>query len=200
MGVQELLRLDEHATGTTTRIVNTALGRLENLHQRAHHRARGVELAATLTLRRSEACEEVLVHLTQQITCPLRAFRGEASGAEQVHQLAQAALVHAIAVVIVRQRALQGEVIGHQGLRGLVDELADGLELTAGVIRLALGVALQVVPAGLLSDPENVLLQVGVAVLQLLRDLLRGGAFLLQLRQEFETASVESIGHILEEH
>ena len=60
--------------------------------------------------------------------------------------------------------------------------------------------ALQVVPTGLLSHPENVLFQVGIAVLQLLRDLLCGGAFLLQLGQKFEATSVESIGHIFEEN
>lgn len=47
-------------------------------------------------------------------------------------------LIHAVAVVISLQRALQGRIIGHEGFGGFVDKLADALKLTTSAFSLAL--------------------------------------------------------------
>ena len=67
VGVDERLRLDEHAGGAAAGVVDPALVGLQHLDEEAHHSARGVELAALAALGQGELLQEVLVDVAQHV-------------------------------------------------------------------------------------------------------------------------------------
>jgi hypothetical protein len=67
VGGDELLALDEHATGAAARIVDAAFVRFDHFHQDADDGAGCVELAAELAFGLSEFAEEVFVDAPQGV-------------------------------------------------------------------------------------------------------------------------------------
>jgi hypothetical protein len=65
--LDELLALHEHAARAAAGVEHAALGGLDHLDQRAHHRLRGVEVPAQPPLGRGELGEEVLVHAAEEV-------------------------------------------------------------------------------------------------------------------------------------
>ena len=100
VGEDELLGLDEHAAGTAARVVDPARVRLKHLDQQPDDAGGRVELAAALALGAGELLQEVLVDLAEHVAGLLLAVAGEAGVADQVDQLAQAALVNVVRLKI----------------------------------------------------------------------------------------------------
>lgn len=67
MGLDELLRLDEHAAGTAAGVVHLAVMGGENGHQGPDDAGGAVELTAPLPLGAGELTEKILVHLAQDV-------------------------------------------------------------------------------------------------------------------------------------
>ena len=106
VGLDELLRLHEHAGGAAAGVVHATLVGLEHLDQQLHHAARRVELATLLALGARELGKEVLVHAAEHV---LGARLGVAhlDVADHVDELAKAGLVERRAGVVLGQYALQ---------------------------------------------------------------------------------------------
>jgi hypothetical protein len=115
----------------------------------------GVERAGVLAgLLAGELAEEVFVDPTEDVVGAVVVGLGEADGADEVHELAQAAFVQAFAAVVAGQDAANDGVLGFDGVHGGVEVGADGGEFGAG---------LDGVPAGVGGDPEHVVGGVFVA-------------------------------------
>ena len=196
---EKLLGLDEHAPGPARRVVDAAVGGLENFNEGAHDARRGEELAAPFALGASELLEEVLVDLPEQVPRLGDTVTGEPGAVEQVDELAQATLVDVVAVVDPRQGALQRRVRAHEQVHRLVDELADVLVRLPPLGGQALGVLGQVAPAGGRSNPEDVGTGVLVDVIELRSDLVLGPAVGGQLVVDLGAALLEGVGDVLEE-
>src|SRR5699024_8778846 len=82
MGVEELLGLDKHATGSATGVIDAAAGWLKNFNQDADDICRSVEFAAALTFRPGEFLQEILIDLAEEIACSAWALTGEPGGVE----------------------------------------------------------------------------------------------------------------------
>src|SRR5690606_37186969 len=63
----ELLRLDEHPTRTTARVIDAPTIRLQNLDQQADNRGRRVELSTLLAFSAGKLAQEVLVDFTEDV-------------------------------------------------------------------------------------------------------------------------------------
>jgi hypothetical protein len=109
---------------------------------------------------------------------------GELDGADEVDEFAEAVLVEVSAAVVLVEGALEGGVVALEQDHGVVDVLADAREL---------GVGLQVGPAGLPGDPEDIGAEVLVAVLGV-------GALVVALAgEQLGVMLVEGVGDVLEE-
>jgi len=125
VGLDELLRLHEHAAGAAARVVDAALVGREHGDQAAHHAGRCVELATVLALGAGELGEEVFVHAAQDVLGAVLAV-AEADGADEVDEFAQTVLVEAGACVFLGQDAFEARVVALDGHHGVVHHLADG--------------------------------------------------------------------------
>ena len=154
LGLDELFRLNEHAAGPATGVIDATFIRGQHGDQHAHYGSRGVELTAALTFRAGEHAQKVFIDAAQGISGLM--FGGAKSdGADEVHQFAQTALVEGRAGIAFGQDVFQMRVfplnIGH----GLVNALAD--------VRL-FGGSLHHMPAGGCGHPEHAFRRVLVAV------------------------------------
>lgn len=200
VGVEKLLGLDEHATGSTAGIIDPSTGRLEDFDKHADDAGRGVELATAFSFRTGEFFQEVLVNLAEKIAGSTRSLSGELGGVEQVNQLTKAALIDVVAVEDTRQRACQGGVRSHDLVHGCVDELTDALRCLAVHGMQALGVIRQVLPAGMFRHPEHPVACVFVDVIDEHADLLFSHAVRSKFLVDLGATLGESVGDVLEEH
>ena len=181
VGTDELHRLDEHARGAATGVVDAALVRFQHLDQEFDDATRGVKFSALLTLGAGELGEEVLVHPSQHVFgAGLRVSNPDVG--DQVDELAQAGLVQGGPGVVLGQHVLERRVVPLNGGHGVVHQLADG--------RLP-RLRLEVRPAGLRRHPEDVLAAVFVHVL--------GVIPLSRLRLQPRVHLQEGVGDVLEE-
>ena len=124
VGFNELFRLDEHAAGPTTRVIDASLVRGQHGDQGSDHRCRGVELATPFPFRAGKSTQKILVDPAQCVAGLM--FGGaKANGTDEVHQFAQAALVEGRAGVTFGQDAFQLGVFPLDLGHGLIDALAD---------------------------------------------------------------------------
>ena len=181
MCADELHRLHKHAGRAAAGVVHAATVGLEHLDKELHHAARGVELAALLALGAGELREKVFVHTTEHVLGAAFLI-ADFDVANEVDQLAEALLVQRGAGVVLGQHALEGRVVAFDGGYGVVHALAD---------RWLLRLGLQVRPARLGRDPEDVLGAVSVGVF--------GVGALVALGLEPGVLFLESVGDVLEE-
>ena len=159
VGLHELGGLDEHAARAAGGVVDAALVGLEHLDERLDDRARRVERAGVLAgLLAGELAEEVLVDPAEHVVAAVVVGLGEADGADQVDELAEPALVEALAAVVARQDAADDRVL-------LLDQVHRGVDVLADA-RAAWRCAWIVLPAGVGRHPEDVVAGVLVAVLE----------------------------------
>lgn len=183
VGFDEFFRLDEHAAGAASGIVDTALVGGEHFHQQTNNTGRRVELPAVLTLGAGELGEEILEDPAQDVLRLARLLL-QLNGTDEVDQLAETVFVEIGASVVLVERALEPRVVALDGVHGIVHILADGRQL---------GAALEVRPAGLLRDPENVLRPVLVRILRI------GASVIAHSGEESGVVSLESVGDVFEE-
>ena len=183
MGKDELFALDEHPRRTAAGIVDASLVGLEHLHEELHNAARRIELAAFLPFAACELREKVLVDPPEDILGTVLLVP-QSDLRDDVDELAQTGLVELGARVVLWKDPPEGgaahRVLLLDEFHCVIDDDPDG--------RL-LRVVLEVGPAGLLGDPEDVLRAVAVLVLDLV------GRFLLELR----ALLLERIGDVLQE-
>ena len=188
VGFDEFFRLHEHAAGAAAGIVDAALVGGEHLDEAAHDAGRGVELAAVLALGAGEAGEEILVDAAEQIDGAVGrlalAGGGQADGADEVDEFAEAVLVEAGAGVVLGQDAFEARVVALDGDHRIVHDLADGGLLGAG---------LEVGPAGLRGHPEDVLGLVFVRVFGI------GAGVVALAGDELGAVFLEGVGDVFEE-
>ena len=178
MVLDELGRLDEHATRSAARVVDAAVVGLDDLDERAHDAGGRVELAGVLSLLLGELREAVLVGPAENILGV--AFGGHLDIGEEVHHIAEHALVELLAREVLGEDALEGVVLGLYLPHCVVDDLADLRGMRRGCYGL---------PAGISGDPEDALRLVLVAV------LLKA----LALGHELGVLLLESVGDVLQE-
>ena len=179
MGQRELLRLHEHAARAAARVIDAALVRLDHLDQHPNHRLRGEELAAALALGAREAGQEILIDPPQQVLGLVRLL-AQRNARDQVDQFAEHHLVERRSGILLGQHTLERSVRRLDRQHRVVDQFADG--------RL-LGVGLEVRPAGILRNPEDVLGRVFVLVL---------GVGIL-IRQQSLISSLEGVRDVFQE-
>ena len=199
MGLEELLRLDEHAARAARRVVHATVGRLEHLDQRPDDAGRREELATALALGAGELLEEVLVDLTEQVAGLRDSLTPEAGTVEEVDEFAEPSLVDVVPVVDPRHRALEARVRADEQVHRVVDELADVLVRLAVLRRKALGVLGEVRPTSGRGDPEDVVAGVLVDVVELTADLRLVPPVGEQLGLDLLATLVEGVGDVLEE-
>ena len=190
VGEDELLGLDEHAARAAARVVDPAGVRFEDFDQDLDDAGGGVELAAALALGAGEHLQEVLVDLPEHVAGLLALVAGESGVADQVDELAEAALVDVVAVEDLRQHAGQGRVGLHDRVHRVVDQLADAR---------ALGLDRQRVPAGAFGNPEDAVAGVLVLVVEELLNAVRRHLVGEELGADLVAALGEGVGDVLEE-
>ena len=154
----ETSRLHEHAAAAAARVVYAAGERLEHFDEKIHHAARRVELAAILTLLcPSKHAKEVFVDAAENVVSPMIAVRTETDGADEVNELAEHLVLEVLATVIARQDTHQRGVLTFDESHCLVNGLTDPWQL---------GLGLQLLPAGAIRNPEDVLTRVFVPIFQ----------------------------------
>ena len=151
--LDELRALDEHAARAAAWVIHAAVEGLQDLDERPDDAARGVELAGQLALLLGELAEAVHVGLAQDVDVVLSV--GELHVGEEVHDVAEPALVELRPCEVLREDVLEGVVLALDRAHCLVDHDAD----LGGV-----GVFSDGVPAGLCGHVEHTLLLVEVAV------------------------------------
>ena len=138
-------------------------------------------LAALFAFGQGELAEEIFVDVAEDVL-GVQVGVLERDGGDQVDQAGQVGRVDLELGVGLVQDVLEAGVLPLDGLKGVVDQLADGRHAVGGRLAVAdrdlgpdrqLGAVLQRLPPGQGGDPEDVLLHVVVAVLQLGPD--RGG-------------------------
>lgn len=117
------------------------------------------ELAAALAFGRGEFAKEVFVDAAQHVLGPAGGV-AEGDRGDEVHELAEAGLVERRPAVVLGEHAAERGVLPFDGHHGVVDDLADGGVLGAGLDASRAG------PAGLFGDPEDVVHQVFVPLLR----------------------------------
>ena len=156
----------KHAPGAAAGVIDAALVGLQHLDQQPDDGAGRVKLAAALALGSGETAEEVLIDPPENVAGAV-GLLGHADPAHKVDELAEHDLVKRRAGIILGQDALERGIPGLDRQHRVVDVLAD---------RRLLGLGLQMRPASLLRDPEDVLGEVLLRVLrvsQLLVEKLR---------------------------
>lgn len=151
----ELQGLDEYAAGAAAGVKNTALVGFEHFDEEADDAGGRVELSAALAFLFCELAQEVLVDSPEHVALAA-GLVAQADRGNQIDHLAEATLVERRAGVVLGENTLEGLVLAFEGGHRVVDERAD-----LG----ALGVLLEVVPAGLGRHPRDVLGEVLVLVL-----------------------------------
>ena len=156
MRADELDRLDEHAGGTATGIVDPASVGLQHLDQELDHAARGIELAALFALGAGELRQKVLVDPAEHVL-GAGVLVADLDVADHVDELTKPYFIEGGAGVVLGQHILERlGVVALDSGHGIVDDLTD-----VGLLRLGL----EMCPAGSRRHPENVLGHVFVAVL-----------------------------------
>jgi len=146
VGFDEFFGLHEHAARPATRVKDAAFVRLDHFDEELDDRLRCVEFAAFFAFAGGELAEEVFVDAAENVA--RAAFLvAEADGADEVDELAEAALIEGFTGVVLGEDALEGGILFFDGEHGVVEELAD-----AGL----LGGGLQLRPAGGFGNPEDV--------------------------------------------
>ena len=154
----ETSRLHEHAAAAAARVVHAAGERLEHFDEKIHHAARRVELATILTfLRAGEHAEEILVDAAENVVSPMITVRTETDGADEVNELAEHLVLEVLTAVVARQDARQCRVLTFDESHRLVNGLANSRQL---------GLGLQLLPAGAIRNPEDVLTRIFIPVFQ----------------------------------
>lgn len=179
MGVDELFRLHEEATGAAARVIDPARGRFQHLDQHRDDGFRGVEFAAALAFVRREFTDEIFIDPTDQVEVMAGAVEGKVVG----EQLDQAR--HDVAAEF-------GPAIDLG--QGVLERLVATLDLAHGIVNLhadvgGLGVGGQMVPAGLRRHPEYVFGGVFVGIVGISQ----------VIGQELGPFSVEGDGNIAQE-
>ena len=166
MGFDEAFRLDEHAAGAATRVEDAALVGFEHFDQEADDAAGGEEFAAELALGLGELAEEVFVDAAEHIA-GAAVVLFEPDVRDEVDEPLHLFGVDAAAGVIARELVFEGRVVVLDGEDGVIDE---GGNIGAG------RTVLEVCPASLGRNPEDIFGGVFVAVFEERFDLIGGDA------------------------
>ena len=181
VGADELDGLHKHSGRAAARVVNATFVWFKHLDQKLDHRARGVELAALLSLGVRELRKEVLVHAAQHVLGSTRLI-ADLDVRNHVDQLTEPSLVERWAGVILGQHAFERRVVALDPRHGVVYQLTN---------RRLLGLGLQMLPAGLGGHPEDVVRAILVGVFGV-------SAFDL-LGFEVRVVLLEGVGDVLQE-
>src|SRR2546430_14134160 len=155
------------------------VGGREHLNEQTDDAPRGIELAGVLTLGRRKLAEEVLVDATKDV--PTSVFSScHRDRADEVDELTESTFVDGRACVVLRKHALETWVVAFDRIHGGVERFPESLE-TRGRLDLR--------PAGLRRNPEDVFSEVLIAV-------FRVGAFLCR---QSSVLLFKRIGDVLEE-
>ena len=176
MLLDELLALDEEAAGAARRIVDAALVGLEHLDDERDDGLRREVLAALFSLREGELAEEVFVNVAEDV---LRVEVGvlEGDGGDEVDEAAEVRRIELELGVGLVEDVLELRVLLLDRVERVVDELAGGGDLVGGLLAVGdldlragreLGAILQRLPPGERRHPEDVLLDVVVALFKFL--------------------------------
>ncbi len=175
MFLDELLALHEEPARAHGRVVDAPLVGLEHLDDQGDNGLGRVELAALLPFRQGELAEEVFVDMAEDIL-GLKRLVDKGNGGDEVDQFAQLGLVNLQAAVLLVEHPFQLGVVLLDGVQGVVDQTANAADLVGFGFavfdldlrpRRQLGVVLQIFPTPQRWHPEDVLLSVIVADLQL---------------------------------
>ena len=177
VALHEFGRLNEHAARAAAGIVDAPMVGLDDLDERPDNAGGRVELARVLALRLRELGEAVLVGASQDVARV--ALLRHLHVGEEVHDLAQAALVQLLAGEVLGEDVLELVVLRLDLAHGLVDDLAHLGGVRGGSNGL---------PAGALRHEEDVLRRILVAI------LLEA----LSLVDKLLVALVELVGDVLE--
>ena len=121
--LDKLGRLDKHTARAAAGVIHPPAEGLEHLHQGPNHAGRREELAAPLALLRGKHGQTVFIGAAQNIL--LAAAVDHLNVGEQVHHVAQTALVQFGAGKVFGQDIFQPGVFLFDGPHGVVDHLAD---------------------------------------------------------------------------
>ena len=122
---------------------------MEHFDEKVHYAARRVELASIFALLRSgKHAKEVLVDAAEDVVSPMIAVRTETDGADEVNEFTEHLVLEVLAAVVARQDAHQCGVLAFDESHRLVNGLANSRQLSLG---------LQLLPAGAIRNPEDVL-------------------------------------------
>ena len=131
---------------------------MEHLDEQVHHAARRVELATILTfLRAGEHAEEVFVDASKDIVSPMISVRAETDRADQINELTKHLILEVLAAVVAWQHTCKCGVLAFDESHRLVNSLTDSWQL---------GLGLQLLPAGAIRNPEDVLTRIFVPIFQ----------------------------------
>jgi hypothetical protein len=186
--LDEVLRLDEHASGTTTRVIDPALVRLDHFDEELDDAPRRVELAAALPLLGCELADEVLVYPAEEILLPVLG-RAEPKSSYQINQFAETSDVETGPSKVLGENPSQGGVLSFNGIHSGVDDLPD--------VRLFC-IGLEMFPTSLRWHPEDPFSRVLVSGLQQLLGLVTSNAVSFEVGSELCSALAECIIDVLE--
>ena len=119
----EFRRLHEHAAAAAAGVVHPPVEGLEHLHQRFYHAFRREKFPRQLALVLGELPQAVLIGVAQNI--PLAAVLDHLDIGEQVHHVAQAALVQFRAGEVFRQDIFEAFIFLFNAAHSVVDDFAD---------------------------------------------------------------------------
>ena len=118
VALNELGALHKHAARAAARVVDSALVRLQYLHQRADDARRRVELAAVLAFHRGKLAKAVFVGAAQQVFLITSVVHLDVG--EEVNHVAKTALRELGACKVFRQDVLQPFVLALNGYQRVV--------------------------------------------------------------------------------
>ena len=101
--------------------------------------------------------KEVFVDAAENVVSPMIAVRTETDGADEVNELTEHLILEVLTTVVAGQDACQCGVFAFDESHCLVNGLTDSWQL---------GLGLQLLPAGTIRNPEDVLTRVFVPIFQ----------------------------------
>ena len=178
MTFHKLGRLHEHASRPAARIIDPPMVRLNNLNQSFHNASRRIELSSILAFSFRKLGQAVFIGASKNIsavTLICHLYIGE-----QIHNLAQAALVELLTSEVLGKNILQLIVLRFNRTHSLIDYLANLWSVRSGSNHI---------PTCIFRHKENILRQVLVAI------LFKAFAFIHKLLMLL----IELVGDVLQE-
>ena len=178
--LNEFFALYEHPAASATGVVYAAVRRrLQNRHNRFYNACGRVELAALDSLMRGELRDAVFIGASEKVAAFVRAVHVHIG--EQVHNVAEYALVQVRTGVIFGQNVFQFLIVLLNRPHSVVNDLANLRRMRR---------RRDFIPAGFLRDKEDVFLLVCVRV------ILKAVA----VSQKFAVSLVKGVGDIPKEN